>query len=76
MQPTNPGYYKASGNYYDMLDVKPLRGRFFHESDEHGPNSAPYIVLSEQFWRRNLGADPNIAGTKVEINKHPFTVMG
>jgi predicted permease len=69
-------YYKASGNYFDMLGANPLLGRFFHESDEHGPNSAPYIVLSEQFWRRNFGADLNIAGTKVEINKHPFTVIG
>ena len=69
-------YYKVSGNYFDMLGVTPLRGRLFHESDEHGPNSAPYIVLSEQFWQRSFGSDPNIAGTKVEINKHPFTVIG
>jgi predicted permease len=69
-------YYKVSGNYFDLLGVNPLRGRFFHESDEHGPNSAPYIVLSEQFWRRNFGADLNIVGAKVEINKHPFTVIG
>jgi predicted permease len=69
-------YYKVSGNYFDLLGAHPLRGRFFHESDEHGPNSAPYIVLSEQFWRRNFGADLNIVGAKVEINKHPFTVIG
>lgn len=69
-------YYKVSGNYFDMLGANPLRGRFFHESDEHGPNSAPYIVLSEQFWERNFASDASIAGTKVEINKHPFTVIG
>jgi predicted permease len=69
-------YYKVSGNYFDMLGANPLHGRFFHQSDEHGPNSAPYIVLSEQFWRRNFAADLNIAGTKVEINKHPYTVIG
>jgi len=69
-------YYKVSGNYFDLLGANPQRGRFFHESDEHGPNSAPYIVLSEQFWERNFASDPNIAGTKVEINKHPFTVVG
>src|SRR5215469_4178757 len=51
-------YYKVSGNYFDMLGANSLRGRFFHESDEHGPNSAPYIVLSEQFWERNFGSDP------------------
>jgi predicted permease len=69
-------YYKVSGNYFDMLGANPLRGRFFHESDEQGPNSAPYVVLSEQFWERNFGSDSNIAGRKVEINKHPFTVIG
>ena len=69
-------YYKVSGNYFDMLGVNPKRGRFFHQSDEHGPNSAPYIVLSEQFWSRHFAANPNIEGAKVEINKHPFTVIG
>jgi hypothetical protein len=69
-------YYKVSGNYFDLLGANLLRGRFFHESDEHGPNSAPYIVLSEQFWERNFGSDSNIAGRRVAINRHPFTVIG
>src|SRR5579863_5739356 len=34
--------YEASGNYFDVLGVQPYLGRFFHASDEHGPNSAPY----------------------------------
>ncbi len=33
--------YETSGNYFDMLGVQPQLGRFFHESDEHGPDSAP-----------------------------------
>ena len=39
--------YEVSGNYFDMLGVRPQAGRFFHTSDERGPNSAPYIVLSD-----------------------------
>jgi len=35
---------EASGNYFDVLRIKPYLGRFFHASDEHGRNSAPYIV--------------------------------
>ena len=31
----------ATGNYFDVLRVKPHLGRFFHAADEHGPNSAP-----------------------------------
>ena len=36
--------YETSGNYFDELGVQPYLGRLFHASDEHGPNSAPYIV--------------------------------
>jgi predicted permease len=69
-------YYKVSGNYFDMLGVQPAQGRFFHGSDEHGPNSAPYIVLSNDFWRSHFDSDPHIIGRTVDINKHPFTVIG
>ena len=69
-------YYRVSGNYFDMLGVQPAQGRFFHASDEHGPNSAPYLVLSHDFWRRHFDSDPKIVGTTVDINKHPFTVIG
>jgi len=69
-------YYKVSGNYFDMLGVQPEHGRLFHASDEHGPNSAPYIVLSHDFWRRHFDSDPRIVDATVDINKHPFTVVG
>jgi predicted permease len=68
--------YEVSGNYFDMLGVQPQVGRFFHPSDEHGPNSAPYIVLSDAMWRTRFNADPRIVGTTVELNKHPFTILG
>src|ERR1700677_1700679 len=42
--------YLVSGNYFDALGVQPYLGRFLHESDEHGKNSAPYIVLSYAYW--------------------------
>jgi predicted permease len=69
-------YYRVSGNYFDMLGVQPAQGRLFHASDEHGPNSAPYVALSNDFWRRHFDADPRVVGTAVDINKHPFTVIG
>jgi predicted permease len=68
--------YEASGNYFDMLGVRPALGRFFHSSDEHGPNSAPYIVLSDNLWHTRFNADPRVIGTTVELNKHPFTIIG
>lgn len=68
--------YEASGSYFDMLGVQPALGRVFHSSDEHGPNSAPYIVLSDAFWRTRFNADPRVIGMKVDLNKHPFTIIG
>jgi predicted permease len=69
-------YYRVSGNYFDMLGVQPAEGRLFHAEDEHGPNSAPYIVLSHEFWRRHFASDRRVVGTTVLVNKHPFTVIG
>jgi predicted permease len=68
--------YEASGSYFDMLAVQPQLGRLFHQSDEHGPNSAPYIVLSDGFWRTRFNADPRVIGMTVDLNKHPFTIIG
>jgi predicted permease len=68
--------YEVSGSYFDMLSVQPALGRFFHSSDEHGANSAPYIVLSDVFWRTRFNADPRVIGMTVDVNKHPFTIIG
>jgi predicted permease len=68
--------YEVSGNYFDMLGVQPALGRFLHANDEHGPNSAPYIVLSDAIWRSRFHADPRVVGTTVDLNRHPFTVVG
>ena len=45
-------------------------------TDEHGPNSAPYVVLSHELWRSAFGADPGVVGTTVRLDKDPFTVVG
>jgi predicted permease len=68
--------YDVTGNYFDMLGVQPELGRLFHANDEHGENSAPYIVLSDRLWRRAFGADPTIIGATVDVQRHPFTVIG
>src|SRR5271170_1004024 len=66
----------ASGNYFDVLRLQPFLGRFFHASDEHGPNSAPFIVLSYAFWHTNFHDDRGVVGRVVQVNKHPFTILG
>jgi predicted permease len=67
---------EASGNYFDALHIQPYLGRFFHTSDEHGANSAPYIVLSYAYWHGHLHDDRNVVGRVIRLNKYPFTVLG
>ena len=66
----------ASGNYFDALGLQPHLGRFFHASDEHGPNSAPYIVLNYEYWHTHFQDDRQVVGRVVQLNKHPFTIVG
>ncbi len=66
----------VSGNYFDVLGIQPYLGRFFHGSDEHGPNSAPYVVLSHASWIVRFHADRGVVGRTVLLNKHPFTIVG
>lgn len=68
--------YIASGNYFDVLGIQPVLGRFFHASDEHGPNSAPFLVVSYSFWHNQLNGNPGAIGSIIDVNKHPYTVIG
>jgi predicted permease len=66
----------VSGNYFDVLRLQPYLGRFFHASDDHGPNSAPYIVLSHDYWHTHFQDDRGVVGRIVQVNKHPYTIIG
>ncbi len=68
--------YEASGNYFDVLGIEPYLGRFFHASDEHGENSAPFIVLSYAYWSSRFDGDHGAVGRTVLLNKHPYTILG
>lgn len=68
--------HAVTANYFELLGVRPEVGRFFQATDEHGPNSAPYVVLSNNLWRRAFNSDPGVVGTTVRLDKDPFTVLG
>ena len=74
--PSTAWPYLASGNYFDSLEIQPYIGRFFHASDEKGMNSAPYVVLSYNYWRTHFQSNRNVIGRPVDLNKHPFTIIG
>ena len=74
--PSSVWVLEASGNYFDTMQLKPYLGRFFHAADEHGPNSAPYIVLTYDYWHTHFQDDRGVVGRVVRLNKHPFTILG
>ena len=74
--PSRVWIFLASGNYFDVLRLQPFLGRFFHASDEHGPNSAPYIVLSYSYWHTHFQDDRGVVGRVVQVNKYPYTILG
>ncbi len=74
--PSPAWLYEASGNYFDVLGVQPYLGRFFHSTDERGPNSAPYIVLGYAYWQSHFKGDRGVVGRSVHLNKHPYTILG
>ena len=68
--------YETTGNYFEMLGVQPLLGRFFGPADDDKPGAHPVLVISHRLWQSRFNADPNIVGRAVKINGFPFTIVG
>jgi predicted permease len=68
--------YEVSGNYFDMLGVKPALGHFFHAEDDVNPGGKQYAVLSYRAWQERFASDPAVVGTTIYLNKYPFTLVG
>jgi predicted permease len=68
--------FLVSGNYFDVLGLRPWRGRFFRAEENRTPGTHPVAVLSHDAWRRRFSADPDIVGRAIELNGRPFTVIG
>jgi len=66
----------VSGNYFSVLGVQPALGRVFTEADDTAPGANSVAVLSFDFWRDHLGADPTLIGSTVSVNGQPFQIVG
>jgi putative ABC transport system permease protein len=66
----------VSGNYFDMLGVKPAMGRLLVQADDVVKNGSAVVVLGFGYWQRQMGADPHVVGQTMEINGHPFQIVG
>lgn len=67
---------ESTTNFFDALRIQPYLGRFFHDSDDHGPNSAPFLVLSYDYWHAHFHDDRGVVGRVVQLNEHPYTIIG
>ena len=66
----------VSGNYFDVLGVRPAAGRLFVQADDTQPNANPILVLGHGYWQRRFGSDPQVIGQSIVVNGRPFTVVG
>ncbi len=66
----------VSGNYFDVLKLKPTLGRTFLPEEDRIPDAHPVVVLSYRFWQSRLSGAPDVIGRTIILNRHPFTVIG
>ena len=66
----------VTGNYFSALGVKPAVGRLILPSEGKEIGADPVLVLSYDYWKKRFNADRNIAGQKVTVDGHVFTVVG
>jgi predicted permease len=66
----------ASANYFDVLGVRPILGRGFLPAEDEKPGGAPVAVISYRLWHTHFGGNPDIVGQTIEINQHPYTIVG
>ncbi len=67
----------VSGNYFDLLQVKPVLGRTFLPAEgRNQEGGAPVAVISYRLWQTRFGGNPKVLGQTIRLNRHPLTVVG
>ena len=66
----------VTGNFFDVLGVRPALGRFFAADEDRVELERPVVVISERLWRARLHADQNAIGGTLLVNSHPYTIIG
>src|SRR5215213_3547613 len=66
----------VSGNFFEVLGVRPWAGRLFTQEDDRTPGAHRVAVISYGFWESRFGKDPNLIGRTILINAQPMTVVG
>jgi predicted permease len=67
---------EVSGQYFEVVGIKPFLGRLLERADDDHPGASEVAVISWSAWQSDFGADPNVVGTTVRIDKRPYTIVG
>src|SRR5580658_5020159 len=66
----------VSGNYFELLGVRPAMGRLFTDADDHIEGGHPVVVLSYNYWTSRFGADVSVLNQTMIVNGYPLTIVG
>ena len=67
----------VSGNYFDVLRVRPELGRFFSKAESGDEQNAhPVVIISHALWTNRFHSDPAAIGATLRINRFPYTIIG
>ena len=66
----------VSGNYFDVLKIRPILGRGFLPEENKAQKANPVVVLGHNLWQRRFNSDGAIVGKTIYMNGSPFTVIG
>jgi predicted permease len=67
----------VSGNFFDLLRVKPQLGRFFSTAEvDLQQNAHPLAIISHSYWASHFHSDPRVVGATLRINHLPYTIIG
>src|SRR4029079_18112938 len=67
---------EVSGQYFEVAGIKPFLGRLLERADDDHPGASDSTVISWAVWKNEFGADPDVVGKTVRVNKHPYTIVG
>ncbi|MBV9438078.1 MAG: ABC transporter permease [Acidobacteria bacterium] len=66
----------VSSNYFEVLGVRPILGRSIDMTAQNERLGTAEVVLGYDLWQKRFGADPSILGKAIQINLHPYTIVG
>jgi len=67
---------RVSWNFFPLLGVRPLVGRFFGADEDHPPLGENVVVIDEGYWRRSFGGDTRVVGRTMVIDRMTYTIVG